>query len=305
MTLQQLKESIEDRTFAPSSFVIVAKDKFLPLQYLEEISRNYKNPFHLNYIESLDEIGNDDDLFSADSPDSEEDIHVLNLQIVDFCSDVLYNNNNIIVIANEIDDEAKKFYRPILIEVPKLEEWQVKDMVYSFGKGADTRLLDWFADVCNNDINRLYQEMIKIRLFSESERGIVLNDMINDGAVDDLSSGTIFNLTGALAKKDISALKSVYAEIDNMDVNEFGLLTILYTNFSNMVQIKMGLNPTPDKLGLKPGQFNAIKYNCGKYNNGQLVKSLEFLSSIDKRIKTGELPTNILRDYIVLSLLSF
>lgn len=305
MTLQQLKESIEDRTFRPSSFVVISKDKFIPLQYLEEISRNYHNPFHLNYVESLDEIGAEDDLFSVESADSGSDIHVLNLSIVDFCSDVLYNNNNIIVIANEIDDEAKKFYKPILIEVPKLEDWQVKDMVYSFGKGADTRLLDWFTEVCNGDVNRLYQEMLKIQLFPERERGIVLSNMVDDGAVDDLSSGTIFNLTSAISKKDVSALKSVYAEIDNMDINEFGLLTILYTNFSNMVQIQMGLNPTPDKLGLKPGQFNAIKYNCGKYSNGQLVKSLEFLSGIDKRIKTGELPTNILRDYIVLSLLSF
>ena len=96
MNLQQLKESIEDRTFSPSSMVIVAKDKFLPIQYLEEISRNYHNPYHLNYIESLDEIRNDDDLFSSDSPESGKDIHVLNLQIVDFCSDILYNNNNII-----------------------------------------------------------------------------------------------------------------------------------------------------------------------------------------------------------------
>ena len=305
MTLQQLKESIEDRTFSPSSFVIISKDKFLPLQYLEEISRNYSVPFHLNYIESLDEIDSNDDLFAPDDTEGNEDIYVLNLSIVDFCSDVLYNNNNIIVIANEIDADAKKFYKPILIEVPNLEEWQIKDMVYSFGKGADTRLLDWFTEVCGCDVNRLYQEMMKVRLFPENERGIILNNMVNDGAVDDLSSGTIFNLTGAIAKKDIQALKSVYAEIDNMDINEFGLLTILYTNFSNMVQIQMGLNPTPDKLGLKPGQFNAIKYNCGKYNNSQLVKSLEFLSSIDKRIKTGELPTNILRDYIVLSLLSF
>ena len=72
-----------------------------------------------------------------------------------------------------------------------------------------------------------------------------------------------------------------------------------------IVDIADGGGRTADKLGLKPGQFNAIKYNCGKYNNSQLVKSLEFLSGIDKRIKTGELPTNILRDYIVLSLLSF
>lgn len=304
MDFRDLKESIEDRTFSPSSMVIIGEDKFLPLQYLEEIERNLK--YNLMYVESLSEIGgSSEDIFALEDTSSDNDIYVLNTQVVDFCSDVLYNVTNVIVIANKIDDEAKKFYKPLLMTVPKLEEWQIKDMVYSFGKGIDTKYLDWLMKSCNNDVNRLYQEMLKLFIFPENERSIVFNDMLNDGAFDDISSSTIFNFTGSIAKKDLQSMKTIYSELDNIDVNEFGLLTILYTNFSHMFQIQLGLNPTPDKLGLKPAQFNAIKYNCGKYSGGQLVKILEFLSGIDKKIKTGELPTNILRDYLVLSILSF
>ena len=306
MDLRQLKESIEDRTFSPTSMVIIAKDKFLPLQYLEEISRKYTNPYNLIYVESLSEIGNSsDDIFASEDTTFDEDIYILNTSIVDFCDDRLYSSNNIIVLANEIEDEAKKFYRPILIEVPKLEEWQVKDMVYSFGKGVNTKILDWFVSACNGDFNRMYQEMLKVVIFPEEQRETIITEMTNDGALYDMSSSTVFNLTGAVTKRDVSALKSIYEEIDNVDVSDFGLLTILYNNFSSIVQIQMGLNPTPEKLDMKPSQFNAIKYNCGKYSSRQLVKILELLSSIDKRIKTGELPTQILRDYLILSIFSF
>ena len=304
MDLRDLKESIEDRSFSPSSMVIVGEDKFLPLQYLEELRSGLN--YNLIYVESISEIGgSSEDIFASDDNSSDNDIYVLNTQVVDFCSDILYNNSNVIVVANKIEDDAKKFYKPLLMTVPKLEEWQIKDMVYSFGKGIDTKYLDWLAKSCNNDVNRLYQEMLKISIFPENERRIVFDSMLNDGAFDDISSSTIFNFTGSIAKKDLQTMKTIYSELDNIDVNEFGLLTILYTNFSHIFQIQLGLNPTPEKLGLKASQFNAIKYNCGKYSGGQLVKILEFLSGIDKRIKTGELPTNILRDYLVLSILSF
>lgn len=304
MDLRDLKESIEDRSFSPSSMVIVGEDKFLPLQYLEELRSGLN--YNLIYVESISEIGgSSEDIFASDNNSSDNDIYVLNTQVVDFCSDILYNNSNVIVVANKIEDDAKKFYKPLLMTVPKLEEWQIKDMVYSFGKGIDTKYLDWLVKSCNNDVNRLYQEMLKISIFPENERSIVFDSMLNDGAFDDISSSTIFNFTGSIAKRDLQTMKTIYSELDNIDVNEFGLLTILYTNFSHIFQIQLGLNPTPDKLGLKPAQFNAIKYNCGKYSGRQLIKILEFLSGIDKRIKTGELPTNILRDYLVLSILSF
>lgn len=301
MTLSELKEVVEQLSPITTSLVMISEDKFLPLQYLDKLRERY----NLIYIESLSELSSDDDIFMDEQEESSEDIYVLNTSSVEFRDEILFEKHNVLVVGSKITSEAKKLYKDILIEFPKLLEWQLRDMLYSFGKGVDTKFLDWLLHTCGDNVNRMYNEIIKLSSFPEGERKLIFNQMIDDGAFDDLTSNTIFNFTGALTKRDIGALKDVYSEIDNLDINGFGLLTILYNNFFNIVQIQLGISPTPDKLGLKLSQFNAIKYSCGKYSGEQLVKILEFLSGLDKRIKSGELPTNILRDYIVLSILSF
>ena len=128
--------------------------------------------------------------------------------------------------------------------------------------------------------------------------------MVSDGAFSDLSTNTIFSLTTSLMKKDAKTLSEIMPEINNIDINDFGLLTILYNNFLNVVNIQLGINATPQSLGMRPNQFNAIKYNCGHYSSASLVNILKVLSALDKRIKNGEFPVTILKDYLILTVLS-
>lgn len=301
MTLKDLKESVEDGTFKPKSMILVGEDKFIPLQYIQAL----RDKFSVTYIEDLSSLVNDvEDIFFA--PDSvSTDLIVYNTEVVDFFNDVLYTKDNIIVVAKKIDKEAKKFYADLVIEIPKLVDWQIKDMVYSFGQGADTKLLDWITYNCGGDVNRLYNELSKVVQFSPNERKHLLSEMIEDGAFDDISNNTIFNFTNAIINRDIKSVGLMMDRISTMDISEFGLMSILYTNFMNIVQIQLGVNPSVEKLGMKPNQFNAIKHNCGKYTSSQLVEIVRFLSELDLKIKSGELPTNILIDYILTSILSF
>ena len=300
MTLQELKQSLETNTFKPTTLILISEDKFIPLQYVEEIKKHYD----VMYIESLQELTPAEDDIFGDSNEISSDIIIFNTNLVDFSDEILFNRSNVIVIANKIDKSSKKFYGDLVIEVPKLVEWQVKDMVYSLGKGIDTKQLDWLIHNSNGDVNRLYQDMTKINLFGESERKHLFEELVEDGAFNDLSANTIFNFTNAILKRDYQSLKLIYEEIDNIDVNDFGLLTILYNNFLNVISIQMGVNPTAESLGMSWGQFNAIKHSCGYYSGNQLVNILKLLSDIDRRIKSGEFPTNIMRDYLILSILS-
>lgn len=300
MTLQELKQSLETSTFKPTTLLLISEDKFIPLQYVEEIKKNYS----VMYVESLQELIPDADDIFGNSNEISSDVVVFNTNLVDFSDEILFNKDNVIVIANKIDKSAKKFYGDLVIEVPKLVEWQVKDMVYSLGKGINTKQLDWLIHTSNGDVNRLYQDMTKINIFNESERGHLFEELVEDGAFNDLSANTIFNFTNAILKKDYQSLKLIYEEIDNIDVNDFGLLTILYNNFLNVVNIQMGVNPTAESLGMSWGQFNAIKHNCGYYSGVQLVNILKMLSDMDRKIKAGEFPTNVMRDYMILSILS-
>ena len=282
--------------------ILVSEDKFIPLLYINEICKNFD--FSVSYVDSLSDIDtNSDDIFGEPN-ELLSDLIIFNTNLVDFSDEILYNRDNIIVITNKIDKASKKFYGDLVIEIPKLADWQVKDMVYSFAKGVDTKNLDWMIHNCSGDVNRLYQESLKLKIFDEQERNNLFNEMLEDGAFNDISSNTVFNFTNSVLKKDINSLKNIYEEIDNIDVNDFGLLSILYNNFLNVVNIQMGINPTAESLGMKQGQFNAIRYNCGYYSNNQLVNIIRMLTDIDRRVKVGEFPTNIMRDYLILNILS-
>ena len=300
MTLQELKQALETNTFKPTTMILVSEDKFIPLQYVEEMKKQY----NVEYIDTLQElVPAEDDIF-GDSTEISSDIIIFNTELVDFSEEILFNKDNVVVIAKKIDKSSKKFYGDMVIEVPKLAEWQIKDMVYSFGRGIDTKHLDWLIYNCNGDANRLYQEMTKVAIFNDKERKHLFEEMVGDGAFNDLSANTIFNFTNAVLKKDYQSLKIIYEEIDNIDVNDFGLLTILYNNFMNVINIQLGINPTAESLGMSYGQFNAIKHNCGYYSGNQLINIMKLISDMDRRIKTGEFPTNIMRDYLILSVLS-
>lgn len=301
MNLQELKTSIEGRAFKPSPIVLVDENKFISLQYIEEI-RNNICP-NIIYIESLDELSESEDIFSSPTKNFNDDFVVLITELVDF-SDKLVYNNNVLVVTKKISKSSKDYYKDIIIEVPELLDWQIKDLAYSMGRGINSKYLDKLLSICGKDIYRLYNELLKIKIFNEKDRQFIFQDMCKDGALSDISNSTIFNFTNAIMKRDISDITSIYEEIDTIDINEFGLLTILYNNFLNVVNIQLGINPTAEKLGMKPNQFNAIRYNCGKYTNAQLISILKFLTEIDCKIKKGELDTKSLIDYMIVTILS-
>jgi DNA polymerase III delta subunit len=193
LTLQELKGAIENRTFQPTTMILVSEDKFIPLLYINEISKNFD--FSITYIESLDEISQSNEDIFGDTTEITTDLVIFNTELVDFSDEMVYNRDNLIIITSKIDKGPKKFYGDLVIEIPKLADWQIKDMVYSFEKGVDTKSLDWLIHNCNGDVNRLYQECIKLKLFNEHERKSIFEEMVEDGAFDDLSSNTIFNFT--------------------------------------------------------------------------------------------------------------
>ena len=50
-------------------------------------------------------------------------------------------------------------------------------------------------------------------------------------------------------------------------------------------------------------QFKAIKYNCGRFTNEELVKIYELLTSIDIKLKTGLIDNKIIVDYLLSKIL--
>ena len=305
MTIQELKTQIEAGKVTDELIILKdAEDNFISNQYIKAISRVKKQK--INYVDSVDELlADSSSLFSMFQEKDDTCLNVLKSEVFIWVEPRIARLTNLIIVVSKFSDKViEKQFEKYIVTVPKIEGWMLKDYVYSITEGVAHKDLDWLMQLCGTNYARLQQELDKVLLFREDERRYLFDDLIRDGAVDDLSSYSIFNFTNAITSRDLAAIKSVYKELSRMDVNEFGLLTILLKNFKNIIMVQLNANPTPENTGLDGKQLYAIKKIPRVYSATQLVDIYTMLLDIDRQIKSGELPTDILIDYLVTKILS-
>ena len=189
--------------------------------------------------------------------------------------------------------------------MPKLEEWMIKDYVYTIADGVDTVKLDWLIKVANNDIYRIENEIAKISIFPKVERNYIFDLLMEEDAFADLNNYHIFDLSTALLQKDLTKIAELIEAVKSWDCEPLGLQVLTSQNFRKVLQIQLSPKPDPDKLGLTSKQIWAIqKYNCGFYSRDQLVKIFDKVTYADYMMKNGDLSNDKLVDYLILNILS-
>ena len=294
MTLQQLKEAIESKNLPLQFFIFQYTDNsFLPIQYYREIAK-----IHDLEIETIEEIpSGSSSLFGEMSP-------TLQIYFTDKVENKIIPQNNLVIICKSVSKELEESLSSFIIRFPKLESWQIEDYVYSALDGVDEQLIQKFYSTIGNNIYRLDRELQKLEGCSVSEKQFFLNKMFEERAFSDTSNYLIFELSNAILKKDIQKIKNILVEIDNIDVEPIGLLTVLCNNFKNIIKVQLANNPTAESVGMSSKQFWAIKYSCGIYTKDQLIRIYSFLTDLDRRIKIGELPVSILIDCMITKVLT-
>lgn len=305
MDIKELKSLIESKQLTNIGFIIFKYEDidFLPNQYLLEICKILN--LNTNYIEDISNyIITQNDIFGLSNIDTL--LNIFKIKSFNINNKMLLEAKNLIVICNDISDECKDIFSNNIVYFPKLEKWQIKDYVYSVAEGIDCKKLDNLIGIYNYDIYRLDKELDKIRLFQPNERKYIYDDFEYEGLFNDSSIHNIFDFSNALLKKDITSLTSLYKEIEKIDCEPLGLVTTLYQSIRNIILIQLDPNATPEATGLPSNRFWAIKKNaCGFYNRDQLLNIFELITSIDKKLKTGEISVNIIIDYIVCHMLSY
>lgn len=305
MTLQELKNQIESCKVTDDLIIFKnSESDFISNQYIRAISRIKK--LEINYINDLEPLLHPSvSLFEDSSAENSTNLTVLRSDTYKWYTPSVRQLKNVIIVVNKFEDkEQEKLLNPFIVPVPKLEDWQFKDYVYSIAEGVPTKELDWLINICGKNRDRLEQTLNKLSIFQSVERRYVFDELVHDGEFDDLTQFGIFNYTGAIIAKDYNTLFKIYQEIDSVDINEFGLLKILLQNFKNLLMVQLNSNPTPENTGLESKQLWAVKKQPKMYSPEQLVQVFQFLSDIDRQVKNGELPTEIMRDYILIKILS-
>ena len=296
MKLEELKRDIENNTVTDNLLIFKCDIRFIPLQYVHEIGK-IKNK-NITFVDTIEEFPhNTSNLFGF----VDDNLYVYVCDKLDKLE--LTNYKNCVIICEKIDKSINSDY---VINVPKLEQWQVKDYVYSICDGVDSRLLDKLIEICNYDIYRLDNEIQKLLAFNSSDRNIILSEMFDSGSFYELIDYTIWNLSNAIIKKDINSLSAIYEKLPYIDVEPVGLVTVLYNNFKNILQVQLGKNVTAETLGISSKQFWAVKnYNINYYTKEQLIDIFLLITNMDKLLKTGKLKTDLFIDYMITKIITF
>ena len=305
MTIQQLKQQIESNTVTDAPLIFKDDENmFLSNQYIEAISKS--RGLTINYIESLSEvIDTGFDFFASTIDEQALCLNVLHAPVYEWgYYDISRVTNLIVVVTKFADKDIEKKLSDYIVVMPKIEDWQIKDYVFSICEGVDHKDLEWLINLCGKNLLRLQNELDKITLFSVPERKYLFDSFIRDGAVDDLTSYNIFNFTNAIVSKDFVTLKSIYKQIEQADITDFFLLSVLLKNIRNIILVQLNSNPTPETTGLDSKQLYAIKRIPKVYSPEQLVKIFTFLCDIDRQVKKGELPAPLVVDYLTTKILS-
>lgn len=304
MKFEDVKSLIEDGKIGDSLLILQFQDNnYVAYQWAREIAKIHNK--HISYIESLyGIISASIDIFGTETIDEGERIY--SCETFDVISEKLKSEKNLIIITNKITKESENIFKDNICILPKLEEWHIKDYVCSLCEGIDAKDLDWLVSVCKSDIYRISNEVDKLTLFSVNERRYLFEDMKYQGAFNDLSTFNVFNITNAVTSRDYNALLNALREIKSFDAEPLGVVTLLYQGLKKLILVWLASNPTPENTGLKSNVIYAINKSPRTFTKKQLLDTYQFLNSIDRLLKTGQLcDMTKLIDYVICKVLTF
>lgn len=279
MDLVELKKRIlnKERVSLPIIFINKNDDEFLVKSYIKEIANNsFLEVKEVNNFQEIEDIEND--VFSENNY-----LFIYRLGKDDtFDAEYVIGKKIIFLTSEKIETDINQ------VEFSKVLPWQIEEYVKVLLPGLDTNEIVWLCKVCKYDILRINSEADKLKIFEKKKQKEIFQLINKDNGYCDLNELTIFNLTNAIMKKDILTIKNVIKDLDNIDVEGTGLVTLLLRHFKNVIDIQLNPKATASALGMSDKQFNAIKYyNCNKYSNDKLIEIYQFLTDIDYKLKSG------------------
>lgn len=293
MKVEELKKSIENKSYKLPFLIMKWQDNsFIATQYADEISRILRK--EILYVNSPEELEDVNEIFEYQ--DNTLKVYITNELTMEYKPTM----SNVVIICKTLKD--CKGIDDFVVSIPKLESWQILSyMKYKCPKLNEDKLV-WLQKITNNDIYRIDNELSKLSIFDDQNE--IFDKLVDEGGFSDLTAFTMFNLTNSIGKRDVNEIKSILYSIGSIDVDAYGLTTVLLKDFKNT----LGIQTTTysfEKLGLTQKQYNAIKYyNCNKYSTQKLLNCYKFLLEYDSKLKDGVYQNvNSMIDYIICKVL--
>lgn len=265
----------------PLIFSYTSNVRDLVKSYVDAIAEN--NGKQIIYAQNMQEIiDGENSTFTAD-----ESIYLLFCE-KDFADFEQYASLPIIFLRRDLNKLTTASNIP-QIDFPQLVSWQIEDYIKAKAAGLTEESAKWLCSICNQDLSRIDNEVDKIALFPVSEQQKMLELNKKEHGYDDLSSSTIFDLVNATMKKDFVAVKNIIKDLDCIDVEGLGLITLFTKQLKNILDVKLTNPAHYGSLKLSEKQINYIRYAYSSEKVDRVLDKFYSLLSLDEELKTGNL----------------
>ena len=297
MTIETLFKDIQQNTVTDDLIIFKnPKNDFIANQYINEIANQHN--LTIMSVEDVDDIKTTQTAFDLIVP---ANLQILRVDAFKSTNTDLMKAKNVIIVCNSIPKETEKIFKNYIVKVPELENWQIKDYIYTQLEGTEPTELDWLAEVCKYDIHRIALEVDRLKIFPPIERTVTIRNFKEDFIYSDLSEYVIFDFINALILQDAEKVKKLYLQLSTMESSPLGIVALLYNNIKDIIMVHTG-NMSAAESGISSGEYWAIKHIPVQYNKDQYIKLFLLITSIDKQLKTGNLDVDLILDYLLVNI---
>jgi len=300
MKLIDLKQAITSDSLSDDLIIFVCEDtSFIADQYIDEICSRLG--YARNKINSIYDTQSN---LSA-VVDFSEDLNILRVDTFEEIAEDYSDFKNTVVVCKKVDKKILSAVEPYIVNVPKFIKWQVEDYMKVVCPGLSDRDYSWLYDVTGGNIYRINNELDKLSNFNEKDRREVLYaEAADDGS--DLYMIGIFDVVDAIFAGDSLSIREYLRHKMLFDYDPIAIVNMLLkkAKLALLVNHKSGVKLSD--LGEKEGLIKIIQRNYSHVSEATLIKYIDFLSSVDLKLKSGKLdmPKDKLIDYVVCKMLA-
>lgn len=218
--------------------------------------------------------------------------------------------DNIIIFITTSVDKRSKFYKQFKDDFVTFEHLPEKMLIKYIQK--DINLSDkcckYLIDVCESDYSRILLEIDKVKQYmkyigtQESDRTLIT--MLKEGSIFKPAKDAIFDFVDAVVTRKIQLAFSLYEECKEVGESNIVLLSVLYNNFKQILQVQSCDNSDIAKsTGLSGWQIKNAKERMGKYQIYELVDILRVIQHTEASIKQGIMEESISINYVLANIL--
>jgi hypothetical protein len=280
----ELKNSITSGIVPSEFLILVNKDnQFLAKQYVEALGD--LAPGGINKISSIYEPFQSS-LALLTAP--EGCINVLTVDTFDERSEDYSQFENTIVICEHVDKTIDKAVEDYTIKLPKFEEWQICDYAKTLCPSLDEEELTWLIHAADGSIERVINELDKVKLFDKNEQKQIFSAIQFDPQTD-LYKVDLFTIVNALVDGDLVVLYEFMKRKNYELLDPVMLSNRALTSLKNIILVTQNPGLTAEDCGVSPAQYRALKYKYRSLNVDAVRHKIKFLTNVDLAIKSSQL----------------